>query len=138
MQKKIERYRYIEWLNSEEMHEDSMRWFSELKFIRNEQFFLNNLLQSFTLQLLVSNIYEDSKKIIERLQHAEKETVSLFNKLQVHENQIEIIVDYADLNKMEKEYLETHKELHIALSDYTLQYREIKEQLFKLVKTSAL
>lgn len=129
----MKRYTYIEWLNAEEMHEASIRWFSELKFIRDEQFFLNNLVQSFTLQLIDANIYDDSKKIIQRLQHVEKEIVSLFKKVQAHENQLEIIVDDVDQLKMEKAYLETHKELQIAMNDYTQEYREIKEQLFKLL-----
>lgn len=131
----MKRYTYIEWLNPEEMHEGSMRWFSELKFIRDEQFFLNNLVKSFTLQLIDSNIYRNSKKIIERLQRAEKDIVSLFKKVQAHENQLEIIVDDVDQLKMEKAYLETHKELQIAMNDYTQQYREIKEQLFKLLSS---
>lgn len=129
----MKKYTYIEWLNAEEMHEGSMRWFSELKFIRDEQFFLNNLVQSFTLQLIDSNIYKDSKKIIEGLKYAEKDIVSLFKKVQAHENQLEIMVDDVDQLKMEKAYLETHKELQIAMNDYTQQYREIKEQLFKLL-----
>lgn len=131
----MKRYTYIEWLNAEEMHEGSMRWFSELKFIRDEQFFLNNLVKSFTLQLIDSNIYRNSKKIIERLQRAEKDIVSLFKKVQAHENQLEIIVDDVDQLKMEKAYLETHKELQIAMNNYTQQYREIKEQLFKLLSS---
>lgn len=131
----MKRYRYLEWLNAEEMHANSMLWFSELKFIRDEQFFMNKLVQSFTLQLIDSNIYTDSKKVVERLQHAEKDLVSLFKKVQAHENQLEIIVDDVDQLKMEKAYLETHQELLIAMNDYTQRYREIKEQLFKLLSS---
>lgn len=129
----MKRYKYIEWLNAEEMHEESMLWFSELNFIRDEQFFLNKLVQSFTLQLIDSNTYQDSKKTIARLQHAEKDIVPLFKKAQAHENQLEIIVDDVDQLKMEKAYLETHEELQIAMNDYTLRYRKIKEELFKLL-----
>lgn len=129
----MKKYKYRAWLNAEQMHEDSMLWFSELKFIRDEQFFLNKLVESFTLQLISANIYEDSKRIIKRLQHAEKDIVPLFKKVQTHENQLKIIVDEVDQLKMEKAYLETHKDLHIAMNDYTQQYREIKEQLFKLL-----
>jgi len=131
--KTMKKYKYIEWLNAEEMHDDSMLWFSELKFMRDEQLFLNNLVQSFTLQLIDSNIYEESKVIIENLQHAEKDIVPLFKKVQAHENQLEIIVDDVNQLKMEKAYLETHEELKIAMNDYTQKYREIKEQLFKLL-----
>ncbi len=129
----MKKNKYIKWLNADEMHEGSMRWFSELKFIRDEQFFLNNLVQSFTLQLIDSNLFKDSKKIIAGLQHAEKDIVPLFKKVQAHENQLEIIVDDVDQLKMEKAYLETHKEVQIEMNDYTQRYREIKEQLFKLL-----
>lgn len=131
--KTMKKYTYIEWLNAEEMHEDSIRWFSELKFIRDEQIFLNNLVQSFTIQLIDSNSYEKSKKIIERLQHGEKDIVPLFKKTQAHKNQLEIIIDDVDQLKMEKAYLETHQELQIEINDYTLRYREVKEGLFKLL-----
>lgn len=131
----MKKHKYIEWLNAEEMHEGSMLWFSELKFIRDEQFFLNTLVQSFTLQLIDAKSYQDSKKIIDRLQHAEKDIVPLFKKVQVHENQLEIIVDDVDQLKMEKAYLATHEELQSAMNGYTQRYREIKEQLFKLLIT---
>ncbi|MFS4491262.1 hypothetical protein [Maribacter sp. 2308TA10-17] len=129
----MKKFKYIEWLNAEEMHDDSTIWFSELKFIRDEQFFLNNLVLSFTLQLMDSKIYEDSKAVIARLQQAEKDITPLFKKVQAHENQLEIVVDDVDQLKMEKAYLETHEELKIDMNDYTQKYREIKEQLFKLL-----
>jgi len=124
---------YIKWINAEEMHDGSLRWFSELKFIREEQFFLNKLVQSFTLQLIDSKLFKDSKKIVALLQHTEKEIVLLLKKVQAHENKLEIIVDEIDQRKLEKAYLETHQELQIEMNDYTQRYREIKEQLFKLL-----
>lgn len=90
-------------------------------------------MQSFTLKLIDSSIYEDSKKVIERLQNIEKEIVPLFKEVQTHENQLQIMVDHVNQPAMEKAYIETHKKLHILISNYTLQYREIKEQLFKLI-----
>lgn len=126
---------YIEWLSAEEMHEASIRWFSELKFIRDEQLFLNNLVKSFTMQLIDSKVFQDSKKVIDQLQHAEKDIISLLKKVQTHENQLEIIVDDVDQLKMEKAYLETHKELQGSMHEYTQRYREIKQRLFKLVSS---
>lgn len=131
----MKKYKYIAWLNAEEMHEDSILWFSELKFIRDEQFFLNDLIGSYTIQLMNSDSIEKSKKVIEDLQHAEKDIVPLFKKIQAHENQLEIIVDDIDQLKIEKAYLETHEELQIAMNDYTKNYREIKERLFKVLTT---
>lgn len=128
-------YSYIEWLSSAEMHEASVGWFSELKFIKDEQLFLNNLIKSFTIQLIDSNVFQDSKKVIDQLQRVEKDIIQLLKKVQTHENQLEIMVDDVDQLKMEKAYFETHKELQISMNEYTLRYREIKQRLFKLVSS---
>ena len=133
MNSKTKKYSYIEWLSAEEMHDASLRWFSELKFMRDEQLFLNNLVSSYTPQLSASDIFEESKQVIDKLQKAEMNIVPLFKKVQAHENQLEIMIDNVDQLKMEKAYLETHEELLIAMNEYTPRYREIKEKLFKVV-----
>ena len=38
----------MEWLDPNEMHEASLKWMSELKFIRDEQLFLNDLVKAYT------------------------------------------------------------------------------------------
>ncbi|MGI9551072.1 MAG: hypothetical protein ACR2MT_07725 [Aurantibacter sp.] len=129
----MKKFKYIEWLSAEEMHEAGIRWFSELKFMKDEQLFLNNLITSYTIQLIDSNVFQDSKKIIDQLQHAEKDIIPLLKKVQTHENQLEIMVDDVDQLKMEKAYIDTHKELQISMNEYTARYRAIKQRLFKLV-----
>ena len=127
------KYQYIEWLSAEEMHSASKLWFSTLKFIRDEQFFLNNLVKSYTLSLVDSKIFEQSKKVIAALQNAERELIVLFKKVQAHENQLNIMTDDVDQLKMEKAYIATHKELQINMHAYEKEYRDIKEKLFKLI-----
>ena len=117
METKKTKPQYTEWLYPEEMHEASLNWFSELNFIRDEQFFLNNLIKSFTLQLADSEVFEKSKKVV------------------TDENQLGIMVDDVDQLKMEKAYLETHKELTNEMRNYSTKYRKIKERLFEVVST---
>ncbi|HMB65119.1 MAG TPA: hypothetical protein VKN36_18715 [Eudoraea sp.] len=133
MHPKTIKYTYLEWLSTEEMHEASLRWFSELKFMRDEQMFLNNLVTSYTLQLVDSRIFDESKKVIAQLQKAEKDIVPLFKKVQAHENQLEIMLDDVEQPKMERAYIATHKELLIAMQAYLETYREIKDSLFIVV-----
>ena len=135
METKKTKPQYTEWLYPEEMHEASLSWFSELNFMRDEQFFLNNLIKSFTLQLADSEVFEKSKKVVTDLQKVEQEIVPLFKKVQTHENQLEIMVDDVDQLKMEKAYLETHKELTNEMRNYSTKYRKIKERLFEVVST---
>ncbi len=133
MKTKKNAYRYIEWLSAEEMHEASKKWSSELKFMRDEQLFLNNLVTSYTLQLSDSAFFEESKKVIAEIQQVEKEVTPLFKKVQAHENQLEIMVADIDQENMEKAYLETHKELSVAMDEYSMTYRGTKKKLFSLV-----
>ncbi|MCM4152663.1 hypothetical protein DHD05_13780 [Arenibacter sp. N53] len=129
----INKNKMIEWLDPNEMHEASLKWMSELKFIRDEQLFLNDLVKSYTLQLTDSEVFTESKEIIGAITTAEKEVIILMKKVQAHENQLEIMLDQIDQLKLEKEYTETHWELNTEMNSYSVHYRELKSRLFKLV-----
>ncbi|MGY8914695.1 MAG: hypothetical protein ACKVJF_06375, partial [Flavobacteriales bacterium] len=107
--------------------------FSELMFIKDEQFFLNNLIKSYTIQLTDKEVFEKSKELVVALLETEKEVVSLMKKVQLHNNQLEIMVDDVDQLKMEKAYKSTHNDLLLAVIAFGNTYRTIKERLFKLV-----
>lgn len=133
MSASINKKSMIEWLDPSEMHEASLKWMSELKFIRDEQLFLNDLVKSYTLQLTDSTVFNESKEIIGAIATAEKEVIVLMKKVQAHENQLEIMLDHIDQLKMEKAYTETHWELNSEIGKYSVRYRELKSRLFKLV-----
>lgn len=133
MNTKEHKKNYVEWLSPEEMHDMSIKWFSELMFIKDEQFFLNNLIKSYTIQLTDKEMFSTSKDLVTALLDAEKEVVSLMKKVQLHNNQLEIMIDDVDQLKMEKAYKATHNELLSAVNAYGIRYRAIKERLFKLV-----
>ena len=97
-------HRYIEWIDPEEMHRATILWLSEVKFMRDEQMFLNNLIKHYTVQLVDSKIFEKSKKIVSRLTDLEKESISLMKKIQAHENKLEIMIDDLDQLELEKAY----------------------------------
>jgi hypothetical protein len=126
-------HRYIEWIDPEEMHRTTLLWLSELKFMKDEQFFLNDLIKHYTVQLVDSKIFGKSKEIVSALADLEKEGISLMKKIQAHENKLEIMIDDVDQLELEKAYRDTHKELTGTIDHYKENYREIKTGLFKLV-----
>ncbi len=123
----------MEWLSAEEMHEGSLLWFSELNFARDEIRFLNDLIQTYTPQLTDSKIYERSSGLVGRLIDTQESLVDLMKQVQLHENQLEIMVDKVDQLKMEKAYVETHKDLTIEFNRYKKGYLGLKRELFKLL-----
>jgi len=126
-------HRYIEWIDPEEMHRTTLLWLSELKFMKDEQFFLNDLIKHYTVQLVDSKIFGKSKEIVSALADLEKEGISLMKKMQAHENKLEIMIDDVDQLEQEKAYRDTHRELTGTMDHYKEDYREIKTGLFKLV-----
>ena len=135
MKTKPLKYSYVEWLSAEEMHETSKQFLSELNFIKDEQLFLNDLVKSFTLQLIDTDIFEESKKVIDQIQRFEKDMETLLKKVRAHENQLQIMVDDIDQLTMEKAYIVTHKELLNDVNEYVVKYRKVKERLFKVVSS---
>ncbi|NNL02153.1 MAG: hypothetical protein HKP39_07745, partial [Eudoraea sp.] len=97
-------HRYIEWIDPDEMHRVTVLWLSEVKFMRDEQMFLNNLIKHYTVQLVDSKIFGKSKEIVSKLADLEKEAISLMKKIQAHENKLEIMIDDIDQLELEKAY----------------------------------
>tara|TARA_R110002167_G_scaffold52631_6_gene151751 strand:- start:500 stop:943 length:444 start_codon:yes stop_codon:yes gene_type:complete len=135
MNSREKKYRYIEWMTPEELHASTIKWMSELQFVRDEQLFLNDLVKSYTIQLIAPDIFEETKKVIDAIALAEKEVVALMKKVQAHENLLEVMVNDVDELKMEKAYLETHWELADLMDNYMGEYQKTKLQLFKVAST---
>ncbi|MBT8299581.1 MAG: hypothetical protein KJO52_14720 [Maribacter sp.] len=133
MKAKKQIYRYLEWKSPEEMHQTSIEWISEMKFIKDEKLFLNELIKSYTLQITSMGLFEESRKLITAISNSERDLDLLLKKVRVHENQLSIMLDDVDQPKMEKAYTETHRDLIFTLVSYLQEYRKLKGSLFQLI-----
>ncbi len=125
----------MEWLSAEELHNDSRNWRSHLEFTRDEQLFLNDLIGSHVLDLVDSEAFKKARPLITSLEKMEKDWNNLFKKVQLHENQLQIMVDDVDQLKMEEAYLTTHMELTNEVETYFETYRSVKTKIFKLISS---
>lgn len=128
-----EKSHFMKWLDPGQMHRASVQWMSELKFTRDEQLFLNDLVKEYTLPLTDSEIFGESQDIIGAILSAEKEVVLLLNKVQSHENKLQVMLDNVDQLQQEKAYIASHWKLQSEINDYLSGYRTVKVKLFKLV-----
>ena len=126
--------KYVEWLNAEDMHEASKKWISELSFVKDEQQFFEDLIKSYTLQLLDSQNFPKSKEIVESLNKLQKKNYTLIKMIKTHENKLQIIVDGIDQLKEEKTYKNKHRALILDVSKFLREYRKLKTQLFDIIK----
>ena len=126
--------KYEEWLNADVMHVASRNWLSELRFIKDEQQFLSNLIKSYTLQLIDASHFTESKKIVETLEDLQKQNKSFIETVKTHENKLLIMVD--GINQLEEEdaYRTMHKKLIADINTYFKDYRALKKQVFRSIE----
>lgn len=126
---------YVQRSSAENIHDESLNWLSELLFVKDEQLFFDDLIKSYTLQLINSKHFNKSKKIIEKLVNVQKETKALIETVKAHESNLEIIVKKADQSDEEDNYKNEHEELIILVSEFFETYKSLKKQLFKIIKS---
>ena len=127
--------KHTEWLSAEDMHDASKRWLSELEFYEEEQLFFEDLIRSYTLQILDNNYFEESKRIIDKLTRIVKDTQILLNAVKSHESKLSIMIDDIDQIKEEIAYRKEHRNLVELIGEFQLRYQSIKTTLFSLIKT---
>lgn len=127
--------RYVEWLSAGQMHQASKEWLSELRFIKDEHLFFEDLIKSFTLQLINPEKFSHNKEIIDALNSSQKKTDFFIETVKVHENKLQIMVDGIDQSQEEEAYKTEHRELIIDISDFKKNYRILKTQLFDIIKS---
>lgn len=126
--------KYIESKSPEELHVESLNWISELKFIKDEQRFLDELLKSYTIQLIEKQDFSKNKDIISHLSKLEKDGQELLKKIINHENELLILVDGIDQIKEEKHYRFLHRTYIMQVTNYFNEYKDVKREIFEVVK----
>lgn len=126
--------KYIEWKSAEELHQISMNWISELKFIKDELTFLTDLIINVASPIISKKIFAKSNKLIKELDQKKKELNPILKKLIEHCNKLIILIDGVDQLKEEKKYKKEHQEISIKISNYFDNYKKKKRETFDLVK----
>jgi len=134
MKTKDKKLNYVEWLNADVMHEASQKWLSELEFIKDELSFFDDLIKSYTLPLIDSKHFEESKKMVDKLTKFHTKTDSLIKKVKIHERGLKIMVDGIDQPEAEQIYKAEHRGLVIKVSEFFAKDKAFKTQLFELIK----
>jgi len=126
--------KYIEWRSIEELHEDILNCISELRFTKDEQQFLEDLILNHTMGLLAGKSYELSRSVITRLTKSRKRLGPLLKKLMSHNNDLQSLLD--EINNVEEmeAFKIFHNQLMVEFIEYNAQFKKVKKQIFKLIK----
>lgn len=134
MKTKVDKLKYVEWLNAEVMHDASQKWISELEFIKDELSFFDDLIKSYTLPLIDSKHFEESKKLVDKLTKFHKKIDSLIKKVKIHERGLKIMVDGINQPEEERIYKEEHRGLIIKVNEFLEKDKAFKTKMFELIK----
>jgi len=126
--------KHTEWLSADEMHFESKKWLSELEFCKEEQWFFEDLIRSYTLQIIDNNHFDESKRLIDKLSKVVDETKTLLNAVKKHEKQLSIMVDGIDQIEEETAYKNEHRNLTELVDEFRKRYRVLKAKFFKFIK----
>lgn len=134
MKRNNPQYKFVEWSSPEELHEESLRWISELEFTKDEQKFLDTLIKNHTIQLISGSVYKRSLEVVSELSKEEKEVTQLLDGVRKHTNALEVLLD--GINQLEEEarYKQVHYALKIEVSRYYENYKKTKREIFNLIK----
>lgn len=127
-------FKIVQWSTPEELHSECLEWASLLKFIKDEQHFLDELIKNYTISLISEELYEESLKLVGELNTEEKELAKLLKRVKEHNNTFEVLLDNALDHRESAAYKETHYYLKVAIYNYTQKYRDTKTMLFKKIK----
>ncbi|MBL4664054.1 MAG: hypothetical protein JKY22_11005 [Flavobacteriaceae bacterium] len=127
-------YNFVQWSSPEELHEDCLQWISKLKFIKDEQGFLNDLIKNHTLEMLSEDLYKSATHFISQLQKEEKEVEKLLQKVENHCKGLKILLDGIDEIREEKSYKEVHYYRKMEVTLFEQEYQKTKKEIFNLIK----
>ena len=120
--------------NADVMHEASIKWLSELRFIKDEEQFFEDLIKLFTLKLIDPENFPNTQEIVTEITKLRKRNKVLIDSIIRHEKELKIMVDGINQIKEEEAYKDVHRELFIAVKKYFKEYRLLKTRLFKTLK----
>ena len=115
------------------LHDDSLKWITELDFIADEQAFLENLLSSHFLELSSSDHYEATRKLIKKLKEVEKSGRELIDTIELHNKHMATMIESKQLEYDENLEAE-HERIQLDFDNYLVKFKFVKKKIFNMIK----
>lgn len=126
-----------DWLgrekSTEELHHDSKLWVSEIQLIKDEIRFLEHLLSANYIDVLAIGLHKKIEENVKQIAVQKNIGTTLLGLI----NDQEKILD--DLIRNDSvtgniNFIENHKKLEIEVNTYFNKYKDLKQQIFKIVE----
>lgn len=128
------KFKYLEWNDSDIIHEATIMWQSQLEFVKDEQKFLKELLAENTLKLLAESCFEMAKHLATDLSKLSNQLPEILDRIQEHRNDIVVLIDNKDEFQKERSFQDAHLLLEMRIGTYLEKYHTLKVELFKTMQ----
>jgi len=125
--------KYIEWRDTNGLHEDTLQALSDLEFLKDELQFLEDLVAEHTLELIYGRPFEESRRIAEEITQHEKRLLILMENINEHRNKLQILMDEVDVPSELKDYKNEHYKLMVESMDFHADVKKTKRSIFKML-----
>ena len=129
-----EHYKYFDRHTAEKMHLESKHFLLELYFIRDEHHFFEELIETYSFQLIVTEKFAQNRKLIENWNIAQKKNDELIENLIEHENKLEVLLNKSYQTVTEIKYMLWHKNILKDTEEHLTNYKKIKRLIFDMIK----
>ncbi|RZS99704.1 hypothetical protein [Aquimarina brevivitae] len=123
------------WTAPKELHNQAIVWLSDLKFYKEEQHFLENLIEQHTFQLIKGALFDKSKEVISELNRLKKEIEPLIKRVINHTNNLTLVIDSKEESDEVILYRVHQKELFDTFRNYSIQFMEVKKAIFAVISS---
>lgn len=124
---------FIEWRDSAGLHADTAKTILDIKFLKDELRFLKDLMAAHTLELIYGNTVEESKVVINQLTAHSNRLITLLKALEVHCNNLQVVMDDDDVPGEMQSYKDEHYRLMIEEMDLHADLKKTKQIIFKML-----
>lgn len=128
------KFKYLEWNDSDIIHEATLMWQSQLEFIEGEQLFLKNLLAENTVKLLAVTCFEMVKHLATDLSKLTYQLPNILQMVEAHRNDIVVLIDGENEFQKERAFKDEHLLLEMKIGSYLEKYHVLKEEIFKTMQ----
>lgn len=126
-------FKYIEWRDTEGLHQDTLNSLSDLKFLKDELQFLKGLVGEHTIEILMEASSVLSKAIFSELTGLSKRLEKLLAELTAHSNNLKVLLDDDDVPGELRAYKDEHYQLLMEEMKFHADVKKTKRSIFSLL-----
>ena len=117
----------------DELHHDSKIWVSEINLIKDEIRFLEHLLSANYIDFLVAGLHKKIEDSVKQISVQKNIGTTLLDVINSQNKILAKLIKYESVSG-NKNYLESHKQLELEVTNYIHKYKELKQRIFKVVE----